>query len=122
MSKNKVKILVIVVVVLVVGFTVSLFGKNLGINKDDYSIVYLTTGEVYIGKLDTFPDFRLDDAYILQVTKDATDPNKNNFQLQPIKDALWAPEVLYLIKKNVVFYGPLSSLSAIAKKLAEQVK
>ena len=85
-----------------------------------YSIVYLATGEVYIGKLITFPDLQLKDSYILQVIKDEKDPTKNNFQLQPINDALWAPKVLYLIKKNVIFYGPLKADSAIAKKLAEQ--
>ena len=123
MLQNKVKILVVLVVVLVLGLVFVLFrGKLGGLVKTDYSIVYLTTGEVYIGKLTTFPDLQLKDSYILQVTKDATDPTKNNFNLQPIKDALWAPKILHLVEKNVVFYGPLTPESVIAKKLAEQVK
>ncbi len=121
MSQNKVKILV-VVVILVVVLTFGLFSKKLGLTEDGYSIVYLTTGEVYIGKLTTFPDLQLKDSYILQVTKDEKDPSKNSFKLQPIKDALWAPKSLYLIKDNLAFYGSLSPESAIAKTLAEQGK
>lgn len=88
----------------------------------DYSIVYLTTGEVYIGKLTTIPDFQLKDTFILQITKDTTDPTKSNFQLNPVSEALWAPRELHLMQKNVIFYGPLLSTSKIAQTLAEQKK
>ena len=118
MSKKNI---VIGVVVILVVLGVALWSNK--INKDnDYSIVYFTTGEVYIGKLTTTPDLQLKDAYILVITQDPTDPTKNNFQLNPIKDALWAPQVLHLVKDNVIFYGPLLSDSVIAKKLAEQVQ
>lgn len=116
MSKKNIGILVIVVlVVLGVAFWVNKKSTN-----NDYSVVYLSTGEVYIGKLSTFPDLQLKDAYILQVTKDTTDPTKNNFQIQPIKEALWAPQTLHFIKDNVVFYGPLMPDSKIAETLAAQ--
>ena len=83
-----------------------------------YSVVYMTTGEVYVGKLTTFPDLRLTDGYILQVTKDTVDPTKSNFQLNPINQALWAPEVMHMNKQNIVFYGPLLPTSKIAQTLA----
>ena len=118
MNKRNIVIgVVLFLIVLGVTFLVYKTNKNKG-----YSIVYLSTGEVYIGKLTTFPDLQLKDAYILQIAKDEKDPTKNNFQLNPIKDALWAPQILHLVKDNVVFYGPLLSDSVIAKKLAEQVK
>ncbi len=119
--QNKKNMLVgLVVVLLVVGLGLVLRNKE---RSKGYSVVYLVTGEVYIGKLTRttfFHSLKLRDSYILQVTKDATDPNKNNFQLTPIKEALWAPTKLVLTRKNVVFYGPLTPESAIAKKLAEQ--
>ena len=121
MMKDKIKWLVVLIIILVL-VLVGVFGKKLGIVKDDYSIVYLSTGEVYIGKLTTFPDLQIKDTYILQITKDEKDPTKNNFQLNPIKDALWAPQVLHLVKDNIIFYGPLLSDSVIAKKLTEQGK
>jgi hypothetical protein len=123
MLQNKVKILVVLVVVLIIGLVFVLFrGRLRELVKTDYSIVYLTTGEVYIGKLTTFPDLQLTDMYILQVTKDEKDPAKSNFQLNPIKDALWAPKKLHLIRNNISFYGPLSPESQIAQTLAGQAK
>lgn len=117
---NRNNIVMLVVVVLVVGGIT--FWMNKG-NKDNaYSVVYMTTGEVYVGNLTTFPNFELKNAYILQVAKDTTDPTKNNFQLQPVKEALWAPKSMHLIKDNVVFYGPLLATSKIAETLAEQKK
>lgn len=117
---NKKNILIFVVFILLVlgaGFFMNQKGK---MNK--YSVVYLTTGEVYVGKLSTFPSMELKNAYILQVTKDPADSTKNTFQLNPIDEALWAPEVMRLNQKNVVFYGPLSVNSKIAQTLAEKGK
>ena len=116
-KKNLVMVVVIVLVVLVFG--VLQYRAN---HQNDYSVVYLTTGEVYVGKLSTFPDLQLKDSYILQVTKDTTDPTKSNFQLQPINQALWAPSSLHLIEKNIVFYGPILPTSKIAETLAAQKK
>jgi|SRR3989344_1047996 len=118
MSKNQVVIIVVILLVVVgVGFWAKKMNK-----EDGYSVVYMTTGEVYIGKLSSFPDFELTDAYIFQVTKDVTDETKANFQLQPIKEALWAPKSMHLVKDNVVFYGPLMSNSKIAETIAGQGK
>ena len=118
MSKNNIAIAVVVVLIVL--------GIGLYINKkskdNTYSVVYLTTGEVYVGKLTTFPELQLKNGYVLQVTKDATDATKNNFQLNPISDALWAPQSLHFIKDNVVFYAPLMSNSKIAQTLTEKGK
>lgn len=91
-------------------------------HADDYSVVYLTTGEVYVGKLSHFGGLELRDAYILQVTKDPADETKTSFQLNPINQALWAPQSIHLIKDNVVFYGPLLPTSKIAETIAAQAK
>ncbi len=118
MSKKNIVIAIIVVVIVIgVGFW---FNKKTVENV--YSVVYMTTGEVYVGKLTTFPELELKNAYILQVVKDEKDTTKNNFQLNPIKDALWAPESMHLIKDNVAFFGTLLSDSAIAQTLAEKGK
>ncbi len=119
MSKKNIVIAVLVVLVVVgVGFWMK--KQNA---ESMYSIVYLTTKEVYVGKLTTFPDLQLSDGYILNTVPDATDPKKTNFQLTPMSEALWAPEKgIHLVKDNVVFYGALSDNSSIAKTLAEKGK
>ena len=115
MSKKNIVLLIVVVLVVVGAFWVK---KTKGDNA--YSVVYMTTGEVYVGKLSMFPDFSLRDSYQLQVVKDATDPNKSSFQLNPTKDAIWAPKSMHIIKDNVAFYGSLMSDSKIAQTLAGQ--
>ncbi len=117
---NKKNIAIVVVLVLVV----AIFGfwQYKANHANDYSVVYLATGEVYVGKLSTFPDFQLTDAYILQVTKDTTDSTKSNFQLNPINQALWAPQSIRFIKDNVVFYGTLLPTSKIAETIKTQAK
>ena len=118
-SKNNIIIAVFVVLcVLVVGVLIN--KKNT--EKNRYSVVYMTTGEVYIGKLETFPRLELTDGYVLQLTKDEADPTKTKFQINPVSEAVWAPESLYLNRKNIVFYGPLSPTSKIAQTLAEKGK
>ena len=117
-KKNIIIAAVIVLVVLALGF----FKYREMLENNTYSVVYLTTGEVYVGKLTNFHGMRLSSGYILQVTKDATDPTKTNFQLNPINEALWAPQYLDINEKNVVFSGPLSPTSKIAETLKAQAK
>lgn len=87
-----------------------------------YSVVYLATGEIYIGKLAIFPRLELDSAYILQVVKDEKDPAKSNFQMTPLSEAIWAPKTLYLNSKQVVFYGPVSETSKVAETIKNAKK
>ncbi len=116
-KKNIIKAVVILVVVVGIGLLINKKGTDSG-----YSVVYLTTGEVYVGQLTTFPDLQLRNGYILNVVKDTTDPSKSNFQLNPISEALWAPESLHLTTKNVIFYGSLLKTSKIAQTIAAKVK
>jgi len=116
-SKKNIIVGFVVLVVIGFGFWVNKTSKDTG-----YSVVYLATGEVYVGKLTTFPTLQLKNGYILQIVKDPNDESKSNFQLQPIKEVLWASEALTLVKDNVVFYGPLLSTSKIAETIVAQVK
>lgn len=117
---SKKNIVLLVVAALVLG-GVALWSKKMR-NEAVYSVVYLSTGEVYVGKLSTFPRMELKNGYVLGTAPDPADPKKSNFQLNPLNEALWAPERLYLNKKHVVFYGPILPTSQIADTLAKQVK
>ena len=62
MSKKNI-VIVVVLVLVVIFFGFWQYKVN---HADDYSVVYLTTGEVYVGKLSTFQGLTLKDGYILQ--------------------------------------------------------
>ena len=115
-NKNTIKGVVLAgVLVLLVGFAycASPLNKNKG-----YSVVYLSTGEIYVGKLSTFPGMQLDSGYILGTAKDATDPSKSTFQLNPLAEALWAPKHLHLNREQVVFTG----LIEVGSKIGDALK
>ena len=123
MSKN-LKIILSVLALVVVGG--SLFLAALSVFKPDalrnvfntsYSAVYLSTGEIYIGRLSTFPKLVLTDAYLLQIGSDPADPSKKTFQLAPLKDAVWSPDKIYLNDEQVIFTASIRADSEIAKTL-----
>lgn len=114
--------IIVVVVILIVGAIIFGFWQYKTKQANVYSIVYMATKEVYVGKLTTFPDFKLTDGYVLTTVPDTTDPKKSNFQLTPIKDALWAPESMHFVKNNVVFYGLLLPDSKIVETITAEKK
>ena len=77
----------------------------------------MATGEVYVGKLTTFPRLSLEGAYQYQAVQDLKDKTKTNFQLVPVAEALWAPEKMFLNRNQVVFYGPIAESSQAYKAL-----
>ena len=75
---------------------------------------------VYVGQLHMFPQMRLQNPYILQsIANQQGSPSNttantgNNFQLVPLSQSVWAPNVLYLNPKEVVLYGPVTKGSEI---------
>lgn len=115
MNKQMMKLAgtVVAVIILVGAYYFAFIRQNA-----EYSIVYLSTGEVYVGHLSTFPRLKLTDGYIFQAVKDPADPAaKTTFQLNPLKEALWAPQYLYVNEEQVLFTGPLSETSSIYRTL-----
>jgi len=128
-SKKSLIICISVIVVLVLGFGFYVYSE-LNISKKPWSVVYLTTGEIYVGKISHFPKLQIFDAYILQMVSKPVEPTegevtgetKTSFQLSPLKDALWAPKKLYLNRDQVVFYGPVREDSKVAETIREAGK
>jgi hypothetical protein len=114
-KKNLVVVVIVLMVVLVAGYLLN--KKNSG---SKYSVVYMNTGEVYVGNLSIFPNFKLTNGYILQASKDVADPTKSNFQLQPVNQTLWAPKSMYINRKNIIFYGELLPNSRIVETIKAQ--
>ncbi|MCK5123063.1 MAG: hypothetical protein KAQ87_02855 [Candidatus Pacebacteria bacterium] len=122
-KKKKLVIVVAVLVIAVAGAMGSCVYTKWQMSKE-HSVVYLSTGEIYIGKLSylSMPKFKLTNAYRLQAVKDATDETKTNFQLTPLKDTLYSPKKLYLNPDQVVFYGPIEEGSSAGEALRDAGK
>ncbi|RME55904.1 hypothetical protein D6779_11630 [Candidatus Parcubacteria bacterium] len=81
-----------------------------------YAAVYLSTGDLYFGKLSWFPRMKLSDVWLLQrsVGKDG----QSSVQVVPFRNSVWAPQgVLYLNPKRVVFWTKLRKDSAVAQAI-----
>ncbi len=117
-DRKKIIIITVLVIIAVMAAAVKFYIlPKMRAASNVYSVVYLSTGEAYIGNLTIWPKMELNNAYLLQNVKDANDPAKTNIQLTPLKEALWAPKNLFLNEKNVIFYGQIEEASKAAEAI-----
>ncbi|MDD4930996.1 MAG: hypothetical protein PHG66_02450 [Candidatus Colwellbacteria bacterium] len=108
---------VIVLAILAIGSVVCI-----KLSKKPYVAVYLTTGDIYYGRLSLFPKYRLYDAWFLQRSQDGS------LGLQKFADAFWKPiGPINIDDDKVVFWTEIESTSPIAeaiekKQLPESMK
>ncbi len=80
-----------------------------------YSVVYLSTGDIYFGELSRFPYLVLKNGYILQRGQD------DGINLLPISSTVWEPAGgMRLNKDAVVFTAPLAKTSAVYRMIISQ--
>lgn len=73
-----------------------------------YTAVYLTSGDVYYGKLSTFPGVTLHDPWFIQRTEDG------NFSLLKFSDAFWKPgNSMRISSDKIIFTSRLQKDSPI---------
>lgn len=111
--------IVIGAIAVVVYFQVVNFSSLPAVDKNAWSILYLTNGETYVGKISASgQSLQLTDGYLLVVSRLANKPGILNFQLVAIKNGpLWSSESLVVNPKNVLYYGPLEDTSEVIKTL-----
>ena len=88
-------------------------------SSQKYSVVYLISGDMYVGKLSHLCGLRLSDAYLLQGVKNETDPAQGGFQLMPLKDSLWSPKTIRINPRQVIFTAYVGEGSKISEALKE---
>ncbi len=94
-------------------------GKSLFAGKENggYSAVYMVSGDIYFGKLSSFPSLTLADAYTLQRNQDEQTP----FTLVKFKDAFWGPAGdISLNEDSVLWIAELDVNSPIWKNIQQQ--
>jgi len=118
MSKRFVAVVVVIVIVLVfAGVWVGsiLTGAKSG-TASGYTAVFLTSGDVYFGKLSWFPWPKLSKAWFLQRSTD--EKNQPQIGLAPFSSVFWGPEGdVYLNPKQILFWAPIKSDSNVAKAI-----
>jgi hypothetical protein len=82
-----------------------------------YSAVYLSTGDVYFGKLDWSPSPHMEDAWYIQRGTDAKgDPTVGVY---PFSQVAWGPSnTIYFNSQQVIFWTRLSATSSVAQLIA----
>ena len=90
-NKNLFPVFIIIILVLVgVGVWLGVsFGRSAGGGASPYSAVYLTTGDIYFGKLSWFPNPRLTNVWLPQRNVDSL--NQPQLGLTPLTSAFCGP-------------------------------
>ncbi len=118
MLPKKLIIILAVAVVVVLGAGIWLGVKFLG-SKDptgpsEYSAVYLSTGDIYFGKLSWFPWLRMKNVWFLQSS--VNQQNQPQLGLSALKNAFWGPvDEIYLNSKQVIFWTSLRNNSQLVQ-------
>lgn len=104
---------VVVALALIAWWVIPMFGSS-------YYAVYLNTGDLYFGKLSTFPSMKLSDVWYLQRDQ------QNQLALSEFSKVLWGPRGdLKLSSDSIVWMAKISSESQIlpvlkGEKIAQQ--
>lgn len=120
LSKKLILALVLAVVVIIalglwLGF--KFIGPKDPAGPSEYSAVYLSTGDIYFGKLSWFPWPHMKNVWFMQ--RGVDQQNQTQLGLAPLKNAFWGPvDEIYLNSKQVIFWTSLRNDSQVAQALA----
>ena len=117
-------IIIIVVVILAfiaVGVLVGMRWSGIGGSSQPalspYSAVYLSTGDIYFGKLDWSPAPHMEDAWFLQRGTDAK--GNATVGVYPFSQVAWGPsDEVYSNSSQIIFWTRLNGTSSIAQLIA----
>jgi hypothetical protein len=120
LPKKVLLVLVLVVVAIIVAglwLGLKFLGPKDPAGPSEYSAVYLTTGDIYFGKLDMFPWPRMKNVWYLQ--RGVNQQNQQQLGLAQLKSAFWGPvDEIYLNPKEIVFWTSLRNDSQVAQAFA----
>lgn len=116
------KTLVITILVIIAALGLGAYATFKVINKSPemkaskFTAVYMTSGDIYFGKMDWFPWPRMTSVWYLQRSVD----QKNNAQLSvaAFKKVVWSPiDEIYLNPKQILLWTKIKDGSELAKAL-----
>jgi cytoskeletal protein RodZ len=112
--------LVLIIILIAIGVWIGLafFGSHsVDANAPSpYTAVYMTSGDIYFGKLSSFPRLHMTDAWYLERTTDAS--GKTQVGVAPLTASFWGPVGdIYINGQNVLFYAPIKSGSQLVQAI-----
>lgn len=91
---------------IVLGFALFIFTKER--SDQNYVAIFFNNGNVYFGRLSTFPRLKLTEAAFVQVD------SEGKLSLQRFADAFWLPQgPIYLNKDAILFIAPIKNESPV---------
>lgn len=109
---------VVAVVALLVAFQPwhSIWGSSENAKASEITAVYMTTGDIYFGKMDWFPWPRLKNVWYIQ--RGVDQKQQPQVGLAPFKDIFWTPiDEVYLNPKEIVFWTRVKDGTQLAEAL-----
>ncbi|MDP4001280.1 MAG: hypothetical protein Q8P83_03495 [bacterium] len=123
-SMRKIFWMALTLVIVVLFIAGAWLNSNLKAKK--YSVVYLSTGETYIGRLHTFPKMFLTDTYRLDTVQDLGTDGQPTIVQKLVsltnKQKSWASDKFYLNRDQIVFHGFLSEGTEADKAIKAKVQ
>lgn len=105
-------IIVIILILLIAGWGI---WKLTSDSNSKFSAVYLTTGDLYFGKMVRFPSFGIKQVYTLQVN---AQDQENPLSVQKFENVFWGPgDFLKINREQVVWTTPLNDLGQMSQLL-----
>lgn len=88
-----------------------------GDKPSPYSVVYLSDGGIYFGKLSWFPKPHIASPWTIQ--RQAGEDGKIESSIVPVNKAIWSPvDEIYLNEKQIVAWSALRADGEMAKAMA----
>ncbi len=101
-------IILIILIAIGVGVWMTVSASQNPNGPSQYSAVYLTSGDIYFGKLSWFPQPHLTDVWYLQRSTDQS--GQTQVAVAPLKSVFWGPiDEVALNSNQILFWTRLSN-------------
>lgn len=85
-----------------------------------YSAVYLSSGDIYFGRLSMFPTPRLTNVWYLQ--RGVDEKNQPRMSVVPLRSAVWSPvDEITLNSRQIIFWASIESNSDMARMMTDPI-
>jgi len=119
-KKTLIYILIIILALIIAYFSYT-WGKQIfPFSESKYQAVQLISGDIYYGKLRTFPCCKISEAYIIQTNKPQKEGETATTQLVPLSSLFFAPEnTMHFSKNQLLWWTNLGNDSQVLKVIRE---